>query len=557
MVVISTCVTFLYRSDLWPMRFLTVATLVLLLYLAVCGLNPNIIIFHNDQAASLAVAAVGCRGDVALSGPPASRGGRHWGPYYYYFETLSYWLVGEDTIAAMRLTAITKGLTLFALIFFARLLVRRELTLELLIAFAFSFVAGFWYWVLRVTWHPNFLVLPLVFLFAATHLVLTRGLGWAPLFVFAANLIALSHLAAIPLALALSLAVLLLLLWCDKQQFVHCLVPRRLCLILLPSLLLWIPPLVYEARFGQNLPIVFSRLHTSGSGPSLLEAMELIGTNTIRFTVGEYVHDQGVWLAVQSILLVLMTIIWLLILRRTRSRTLLCLTIAFVGATAMYAHQLSLLRKPIGMHLLFPLAPLSLLIFAIVLAESLHVIRTGQPILPCATTKGVLIYRLLAGSFVAAALALGVPSATVNLQVPFATPEPEAVTLLQAQRLTADIQSDALGSRFLVKVSGRWKHKESAIYFLAGRAFYRYMPESRKLDEFKTIRPFTEAERRQLPRYYLRCEADGLALTEKQARSAKQTHHFTRAVPLNSCSDCAGCAIERWDPKGITTEQSP
>src|SRR5262245_56932732 len=56
---------------------------------ALFGLNVRRVHFMNDGALAAAVGDGIRRGELPLAGPPAALAGRHFGPWYFYFEAFT------------------------------------------------------------------------------------------------------------------------------------------------------------------------------------------------------------------------------------------------------------------------------------------------------------------------------------------------------------------------------------------------------------------------------------------------------------------------------------
>lgn len=257
------------QSRIWGLILILLYSV--LLYLVFYDFTPYRIFFANDQATDFLIARQSLLGDFPLLGPPSHVGGRHPGPFYYIFVTLSYLLGGRDVYAAIGITALCKCLSVFTLFYMLRMMIPEGRSVRwcvgllgiLLCLMKFPYLD-----VLRTHWQSNFLFLIGPVAVLSSFPVLKYGLSMLPVFILGASLLFQSHLSSVPVIAGLC-AVVGMRLFTNRGNWPANPINIRLRVFQYGSIfltaLLWSPVVYHEIFYPSN----FTGLFTLHANPSV------------------------------------------------------------------------------------------------------------------------------------------------------------------------------------------------------------------------------------------------------------------------------------------------
>lgn len=348
-------------------RSLLFGTILLLLGLTFYNVGAGTIFFANDQALSFAVVREFLAGEPVLAGPPSHIGGRHLGPYFYWWLALPYWLGGGEVLRAVVITSIAQLLSIIPLFMLWR---RLFPALPWLIGAAgLCFTLSLSYLdTIRIPWHPH-LLLPLSTLFLlATFNVLQRGLSAVGPWLLSGSILVQTHIASAPLCAGVAAAVLVHAfrhseLWSTKQ------LSSKTLLWLLSLALSLAPALVYEFRYDGNIARLFA---VHGSGPAVpagfWQTLQSGAHFTMQFIFGSADQFQAFGAILKFVLAGIAVFVLALPLRQLCFRQpYFCL--ATVMGTAATALALSRFQAPLYDYYWSALLPLPALLGATFLAQ--------------------------------------------------------------------------------------------------------------------------------------------------------------------------------------------
>lgn len=178
----------------WPL----LVAFILLVGGVFFNFGPNTTFFANDQALSFSVVEHGLRGEIPLAGPPSHVGGRHLGPFYYWY------LMATQLIGGGLHGGIFAGAVVFSIAI---------LTIGWVVGgpggalvAAMLGVSGYLD-TIRIPWHPHILlILNAIFIFCTGRLF-ERGLPFLGWWCFWGSILAQTHSAAVPFTVGVACVV--------------------------------------------------------------------------------------------------------------------------------------------------------------------------------------------------------------------------------------------------------------------------------------------------------------------------------------------------------------
>jgi hypothetical protein len=227
-------------------RWLIISGCVLLAIGVSYNFGPDTIFFANDQALSFAVVDRALGGEIPLAGPPSHVGGRHLGPFYYWYLILTQ-LIGGGLHGALIVGAVFSAISVLLIGWVVG--GAGGVLLAALVA-----VAGYLD-TIRIPWHPHIL-LPLNALFIFSTARLFRAgpafLGW---WFLVGSILGQTHSAAVPFVVGVGAVVLLWLVLQIRLGSGRELMQVRASWIL--GLLTLAPLLIYNLVYDGNLGRLF------------------------------------------------------------------------------------------------------------------------------------------------------------------------------------------------------------------------------------------------------------------------------------------------------------
>lgn len=272
---------------------------LLLLFLSFFNSELGTLFFANDQALSFAVVRQMLEGNIVLAGPPSHVGGRHLGPYFYWWLAIPYWLADGDVLRTARIASL---LQLFSLIPLTLLLgklfpliSRWRLATGLCLTLSLSYLDT-----IRIPWHPH-LLLPLSSLFLLSTLAVhQKGAKAVGPWLLLGSVLVQTHIASAPLVAAVGLVtfVCLILKFHSASDQLRNLVSFFIRFLpwLTALILSWAPALYYEFYYDQNIARLFG-VHGSGTEvpAGLKEAIQSGVLFLLHFAFGQMQLFEGGW----------------------------------------------------------------------------------------------------------------------------------------------------------------------------------------------------------------------------------------------------------------------
>lgn len=493
---------------------------VAILFLAVDNLAPQTMFFLNDQALESAVGLLNARGEASLLGPPAALGGRHPGPYFYYWEGLLSLLSGKDIFAAAYLGTVLKALGL--LLFFGAIARRCKAQADFSLTFSFlslSALAGMWWWILRVPWHSNMLFLISaaaicsLFSFAAGTVT---ALGSTIVFT---SLLAATHFAAWPAAASiLATALTIGSQTSYRAKIKDWVYSRRIVLPLLVCLIIWLPSVCYSIEFHTSFLPFAGKKASHGRVAGWLQAAELLARNWRIYTLG----DSMQWRFAKAIATPYSAVVFVLgayfaLRRRGPLRTLYIL---FLFTAIFYLPALAQIKSPLKLHYLQSLALLPGLALALVIAEA-------------ATVSASRTRRCFSIPFSALGFLCLLDGAVANLSGAARPNLSSYVTMAHAAEVAQLIRSQceppASCNAISVRARGDARSRENGYLLFLGEEYYYQMKDARKLREHRLFQAGRTVWPHEETVFTISCGED----------SAPGN------VDVSRCSTCTLCTINR------------
>jgi len=482
--------------------------------LAFSNFSAENVFFLNDQALSSAVGMLNAGGEPSLLGPPAALGGRHPGPYYYYWEACINFLAGGNIYSAFWIGCFLKTGLLVALVFLFVRLVKDEYCSSVLFTFlVLSVLAGMWWWLLRVMWHSNMLFL----IFGADILALlsfakrARSFGLVLIF---SSLLAATHFAAWPAAAGIVFTAILVdphNSWTNTRSLLR---NRWLTLQACLAAGLWLPTLSYAYRYGESvLPFSGKSAHHARAG--VAEAFVLLGRFWQVFTFGDSLDGKLPPFSVLSISL--LTFSFGAYLAYRRRGTLRTLALLILVEALLYLPILASLRPGLKLHYLQSLALLPTFAAGLLFSELFERIKVAR------VPAGFLAFAV-----VLSILFLGAATNLSRLQRPLFSP---FETLAHAEQVASIIKTECERSPcedIRIRVRGESRSRENAYYLFLGEKYFFHMKDSRKLKEHPLLSPVERPEKAGVV-FEVTCGKD----------SAEGN------VDLSSCRSCGTCSLRR------------
>lgn len=465
--------------------------LIAVVYLFVfIRLDRNSVFFTDDGALAHAVAEALGEGEIPLAGPPAARGGRHFGPYYFYFEGALLLLSFGSVLGAVALAAVAKGVGLCAITEHAAGFVTADARRTARGLGALLFLSGIWYWCVATPWHSNFMMLLGSATAIAAFRVLREPARALPAFIILANLAVLTHLAALPLVAVLSLCIVIRMI-CGRRTLAGSYPSRRrLLAAAFTAAVCWIPTLVYERGYEPNLRrFVAERVSDQSGKMGAAQALEVWVKSVGQFIASATVGGGTFELLLASFLVLLLGAGLIIAYRESPAGDRWC--IAAAAASCMsYLPAIMGLPPPGELHYLHTVAgPIAFL--AIV---SLTALTGGT----AALLRASGIERVKgAGAAVACAAGLTLMCMSVvrNVEALWLTaPWPAQSTLAAAQRVAGELRGHPLEQISVEVAALRGTGiSRDALYSLLGPSFRPKIRGARKLRELPSFERRTPA----------------------------------------------------------------
>ena len=517
--------------------------------------SPQSIYFTNDGASTLAVAKGILTGEYPLAGPPAARGGRHFGPWYFFWQSIFLFLAGGDVSTAVLLETVGKCLALsVGCLFLLRSLIPERFLFISGVGASLTFLSSSWWWTLRTPWHSNFVTVlswPLLFLLVRSFGGNVPQLG---LLLFLGSLTFQSHLATAPLVLSCGSALLLLRLF-RREEDGNQRSTRTGLLFFLLAAISWLPSLFYHVTTEGGL------FGAEGGGDSkapregLLRAFFLSGRVLRRFTLGDYEWSSllsplpegaAQWFAVFFQLLflgyVLRSFLCGELLGRLRLGALLAVASAYIVAIAV-------LRRPVHPHYESSILILAPLLVGISLSQVVESIERALFFTASPTKRA---FRLIPGfSFLALGFFVCFQAARLNIQTLQRGPFPQFQTLAHAEELADTLRELGLhpdADGFLINEANRLR--ESAFLLFLGKDFFPQMQYAKYFHELSQFRDRSSEPAKRL--FLISCERASDRAVERHVRSYVREQEYD----LSRCRTCTGCSLSSWARRLTAPPQS-
>ncbi len=521
-----------------PHRFIPIVALgifgCLVTLLVFFRVSPETVFFANDQALSFAVVSHIEHGEIALAGPPSHVGGRHLGPFFYWYLAGAHAL-GGDVISTVVVTSVLK------LVFGVGLLWSLYLTLGgapsllalvgLLASFSFGYVD-----LLRTIWHPHILLLLSAFFLRVSCSVLQRGSAALSLWLFSASVLVQTHLAAAPLAVGVALVLL-----------VHALTHRSLWTLrraFQGSSVLWgllavsscIPLLAYEAVGGGNLATLFGA-HAGGVRPAAggISALQSFGAFMLSYGAGATARVG--WRLCLTFALG-GSVLWMIGLMGRKSLRPYCWPLAMLAAGTL-ATGFALLRFPAPLYAYYwsALLPLPALLVA-------WLVQTAGSILLAAGTTRTQ-QRVCAVGFLVCLTTQGGVSVVDTVTRYSGEPFLPYHTLAAAEGIATEIRARAGDSPVEVFPRLHAKVMRNAVYFLLGEKYFPLMEVAWKFKEFRwhPSAEHREGDSAAQKSFLLICPRPYRAVLSSMVSSIRLYWEDVADVNLQSCRSCQSCRL--------------
>lgn len=257
-----------------------------LFYFVTLGqMHPNNTLFAEDQALTTAVISAMHEGEFVLLGPPSHIGGRHIGPAFYWIVSAIARLLGGydwSVLVAMSLLSYVGIVAGWILVGQFSSISRHRIACS--IAAIIIAIAGNGVYLVRLPWHANSML-------TLTALVLACAFQWylgsrtAGLFcsVFGVALTQY-HFSAGPLVVLLLLGGLIRLGVRQSDAYKASVGAISICLLIGISLLLLVPPILYELWYPSNLKgVLQGLLDSSHSGQHVAVKAGVVESVTLFF----------------------------------------------------------------------------------------------------------------------------------------------------------------------------------------------------------------------------------------------------------------------------------
>jgi hypothetical protein len=494
--------------------------------------NPETLQFLDDQAFLMGTADAVRRGEVLLSGLPSHLGARHLGPYYVYLQALLSWIGGADPVVVSLLFTTLKLLTPLIIIYAIFCTGAGGVGAYLAgIMVMLASLSGFTIAILRMDWINYFLILVSALFTLAIVRVVTRGASAVPFFLLASTLLIQPHLSPLPILAAGSVGVLLSLLLSKSAAKPCSFSERTLCL--LAALVLWIPPIVYEVLYEQNIfAVIANNIGRRPQGAGFAEIPAVF----LEF-IGQVIAGGALprtWLLVWNALCLV------LLGRKARMgcrSERICIGIALLQCVAMFI-AITQVKPPVHHYYLISLYGPLLYLWGLAAQEACHVVyqrlsrqRLSGPALALATSVlGIFVWSWIGNLF--GLLHTG----EVKLSQPY-------FSLQHARDVARLMREDAGGSSQLAVVArGGARLSANAYYYhlspeLLGK--FMYAPRMIELPVIRRGIPLFERG------YLVDCGESEPPQTPVLGRRLLREWVLADEVSLADCTSCTVCRMWR------------
>lgn len=526
-------------------RFLGVIVVALALALLISLTYSNYTIdtlpFLDDVAISFAVGKSVLEGQIPLIGQPSHLGGRHFGPFYYYVTAAALSLAKEDVLTTM---AIFTGLKLVGVALAALLAYQIAPALGACAAAAsITLVAvGPMLSIIRLPWVNHFLILPSALFFLSLFVAIRVGPRALPLLLVAATVVVQTFYGAVPLVGTCILVTIVT--WIVRRYELRAAYRGRAQILFLGVfLLLWIPPIIFEFVYAQNMLRMVSKHFVSP--PRTLGLTSALGNfrSFVDFYALHQLIPESRWGVVGTIGIVLVALDYIRSIKQEARRfwsVVLCGVCAYIVA-------LSRVTPPFYLFYLYSVLPVLCVFMGGVIGHAVTLVVRAT---------AVRSYWAIAGRALGAlVLVLAaervydlLPSQRGHLST---LPLPPFSSIRHAQEVASVVNSVRGGeSGVRLFMRGDAKHRMNGAYWYLGPASFQRMAYA---GFFKELDLFARGPRSEgTLGFLIFCHSDQNMSSERKAFTQLERNWIVGdLVSLASCTTCGGCEARTLTPRTI------